>query len=204
MGCLSTLLIRLLQQQQGYKRRRKIREYVWEQVPQGADNEDEEDCADHRYAPEHYVVVQIHHPRPLGEKSDVWQIGAVMYWLLASGFEKSHLGPQRIHNGETEWICQPTALGPMDGPNADLELDDVLYPTLRRYARELKLICANAVTWDPDHRPTLLQMRTRIQAYLDTRPAMRDKAADRYLGRMVLNVDNDFVVGSVHPGRRYT
>lgn len=54
---------------------------------------------DARYAPEYYEIVQREMPRSLGEKTDVWQIGAVLFWLLTNGFEGSRFGPKCLYMG---------------------------------------------------------------------------------------------------------
>ncbi|EUC51132.1 hypothetical protein COCMIDRAFT_21516 [Bipolaris oryzae ATCC 44560] len=158
------------------------------------------DTFDHRYAPEVYGQTQDTKPNEIGEKTDVWQIGAVLFWLLANGFENSARGPQAVEWGYPQFISRPERFPRMErysGPDGlDNRFDLELFPTLLRYAPKLRNLCAKCVNWDPDHRPTLQDISWELDEILE---ADLDMSVNRSYGLLITKVDMEFVVGSLWP-----
>ncbi|EMD58950.1 hypothetical protein COCSADRAFT_31102 [Bipolaris sorokiniana ND90Pr] len=151
---------------------------------------------DHRYAPEVYEKTQETHPHPIGEKTDVWQIGAVLFWLLTNGFEHSSRGPKALLYDIPTYISRAERFPRIERYDGTDMFDDELYPTLLRYAPALRNLYARCVNWDPDHRPGLQDVREDLQLILNADPEM---SADRTYGPLLMRMENDFIVGALFP-----
>ncbi|KAH7555581.1 hypothetical protein BM1_07204 [Bipolaris maydis] len=173
-------------------------------VPHGSrappDNPDQytwsHECFDHRYAPEVYEKTQESNPHPIGEKTDVWQIGAVLFWLLTNGFANSSRGPKAPLYDIPTYISQAERFPRIDRFKQTDRFDDEMYPTLLRYAPKFRNLCARCVNWDPDNRPGLMEVREDLRQILDEDPEM---SADRDYGPLRPQEDKEFRLGAHFP-----
>jgi serine/threonine protein kinase len=153
---------------------------------------------DYRYAPEHHEQVQRMHPRPLGEKTDVWQIGAVFFWLLTNGFGRSIRGPKALYRGKLVYISNDVDIGKVGRTSGTDQFCDDTYPTLIRYNNKLRNLCARCLNWNPDHRPGLAEVRETTRAVLEANPRMRD---DRDLAMLNVRRDDEARIGAILVGQ---
>ncbi|KAF1831135.1 FAD-binding domain-containing protein [Decorospora gaudefroyi] len=108
---------------------------------------------------------------------DVWQIGALLFWLLTNGITgpedpgPKRIAPDALDDDETQVvsIAGPVDLGRIEGAGV---FSNVVYPPLRRYEKELKDICARSLNWNQSYRPTLRKMRQEILDYLQADPTI--------------------------------
>jgi hypothetical protein len=132
--------------------------------------------------PELFETVQRTNLRPLDEKTDVWQIAAIMFFLLTNGMNNSDAGPTGMRHfdptagrpGDNSYYISILTQDPgrMQGVNASDWFDHDRYPTLHRYSMTLKNICARCLNWNPNFRLMLPQFRSGIDHYLAVRPAI--------------------------------
>ncbi|KAI4683610.1 uncharacterized protein J4E88_004786 [Alternaria novae-zelandiae] len=133
---------------------------------------------------------------PLDEKTDVWQIGAVLYSLLSNGFfPPLGQGPYRfvekidatvpfaLEHGELRTIVDPE-----DDPWNDMRF----FPTFKRYSEDLKRLAFECLAWHSSERPTLLEMGNRIDDFLTTHPNV---ANDRNMESLEVVRDLEFAIG---------
>jgi len=66
------------------------------------------------------------------------------------------------------------------------------FPTFKRYSENLKLLALACLTWQSSERPTLLEMRNRIDDFLTTHP---DVANDRNMESLEVVRDLEFAIG---------
>ncbi|KAL6157809.1 hypothetical protein ACJQWK_07851 [Exserohilum turcicum] len=151
---------------------------------------------DGRYAPETFEKVQKINPRPLGERTDVWQIGAVFFWLLTNGLGGSVDGPKCAYGNWLVYISDAFDIGRVGKDDGT----DIFYEkncaTLLRYSPALRNLCARCLNWNPDDRPSLAKIRQEIREHLDAHPEVRD---DRDMGILDVRRDDVFAIGAPFP-----
>ncbi|KNG45433.1 serine threonine protein kinase [Stemphylium lycopersici] len=153
---------------------------------------------DARYAPEYYEIVQREMPRPLGEKTDVWQIGAVLFWLLTNGTAESRFGPKCLYKGNLLNISIDINIGKVfDNATGQNQFCDKTYPTLRRYTSDLVNACAQCLNYDPEDRLDLASLRAKLERYLAD---LEEEGDDGDMSMLNVSREKDFVFGGLWPG----
>ncbi|KAF1849244.1 kinase-like protein [Cucurbitaria berberidis CBS 394.84] len=156
------------------------------------------------YAPEH----QFLHGAPgnwtiLGEKTDVWSIGSLIWKFLANTYIAD--GPRReiISDRGTvvnEWCAGLQDPGQMGAPGATPPFTGLFYPAFRMYSEELRNLVARCLNWEPQHRPTLREIRRAIDEFLENNPAVRD---DRDTGPLSMAaLDDGLKINDVFQSKR--
>jgi len=122
--------------------------------------------------------------------------GAVLYSLLSNG-----LYPP-LGQGPCRFVEKFDAAVPFAGEHGDLRTytdpeddpwnDMDFFPTFKRYSENLKLLALACLTWQSSERPTLLEMRNRIDDFLTTHP---DVANDRNMESLEVVRDLEFAIG---------
>ncbi|KAL6711470.1 hypothetical protein ACN47E_004404 [Coniothyrium glycines] len=158
------------------------------------------------YAPEHQRINQ-NNPRVIDEKSDVWKIGSVLFHLIENGYEDVSKGPTRAMPGDVYGSTFEYVAGvhnDMGTMNIVLreDLDDIWpahkYPSFHLYDTPLLALTARCLNWDPDDRPTLLEMRNTIEELFEIQPELRDNVE---FGPLSFEED-PFQIGKPAPSRR--
>ncbi|KAI4669021.1 uncharacterized protein J4E79_001063 [Alternaria viburni] len=111
---------------------------------------------------------------PLNEKSDVWSIGAAVWYMIAN---RSVAGPQReLHYSED--MPQNVNIGEADHGRLDepgaKPFEGLGFPALSKYSEELRSLVARCMNWEQEHRPDLATLRAKINAYLASHPKVKD------------------------------
>ncbi|KAI4618833.1 hypothetical protein J4E83_005783 [Alternaria metachromatica] len=111
---------------------------------------------------------------PLNEKTDVWSIGAAVWYMIAN---RSVAGPQReLHYSED--MPQNVNIGEADHGRLDepgaKPFEGLGFPALSKYSEELRSLIARCMNWEQEHRPDLATLRAKINAYLASHPKVRD------------------------------
>lgn len=83
-------------------------------------------------------------------------------------------------------------LGSTVNPEEDPWEDMGYFPTFIRYRDELKRLAMECLTWKPNERPTLTDVRTSIDNFLITHP---DIADDRNIESLVVGREEEFGIG---------
>ncbi|KAI4687157.1 uncharacterized protein J4E84_005528 [Alternaria hordeiaustralica] len=131
---------------------------------------------------------------PLDEKTDVWQIGAVLYSLLSNGFfPPLGQGPCRFVEKFNVTVPFAGDLRTIVDPDDDPWNDMYFFPTFKRYSEDLKRLAFECLAWQSSERPTLLEMRNRIDDFLTTHPGV---ANDRNMGSLEVVRDLEFAIGN--------
>ncbi|RMZ70666.1 NEK kinase [Pyrenophora seminiperda CCB06] len=120
--------------------------------------------------------------------------GRVMYDLLANGTFHC-AAPRRFLPPNKTIACSGSNNSPRNLARRILGghfLPAEEFPTFLRYPDELKNLTASCLTWESAHRPSLLEMRRVIDAYLTSHP---DIANDRSLGPMRVRQERKFRIG---------
>ena len=137
-------------------------------------------------------------PRSLGEKTDVWQIGAVLFWLLTNGFEGSRFGPKCLYMGNNLPISIDINVGKVfDNATGQNQFCDKTYLTLRRYTPDLVNTCAQCLNYDPQDRLELGSLRAKLERYL---AGLKEQGYDEDMSLFDVRRDTDFVSGGRWPG----
>lgn len=140
-----------------------------------------------KYAPEHqFLRGTPGHWTQLGEKTDVWSIGSLMCTFIANTHLKD--GPRReilTDRGTilNEWCAGSQDFGRMDGPGANPPFSGVFYPAFKKYSDGLRTLIARCLNWEPQHRPSLRNLRREIDEFLENNPVIRD---DRDTGPLLI------------------
>jgi serine/threonine protein kinase len=128
-----------------------------------------------KYPPEQQIVRGTYPDlTPLNEETDIWAIGAAIWYLIAN---RVVIGPHReLHfpddmprnvNVAEEDTGRLDALGatPFSG---------VEFPALEKHSPELKALVARCLNWEQEHRPSLNVLRAEINTFLGNHPEVRD------------------------------
>ncbi|CAO2652088.1 Nn.00g003710.m01.CDS01 [Neocucurbitaria sp. VM-36] len=144
------------------------------------------------YAPEHqFLRGTPGNWTRLGEKTDVWSIGALIWMLLANTYVNG--GPHRevwTERGSilNEKCAGSQNFGRMGSPGGDPPFTGLFYPAFKRYSDALKSLVARCLNWEPLHRPGLEDIRREIDHFLENNPVIRD---DRNAGPLLINALED-------------
>jgi serine/threonine protein kinase len=134
----------------------------------------------------------------LNEKTDIWAIGAAIWYLIAN---RILTGPhQEVHFPED--MPQNLAIsaenrGRLDVPSAK-PFDG--YPAMEKYSDELKTLVARCLNWEQDDRPDSATLRTEIDNLLRDHAEVR-KGTDHGPLRMA-NVEDGLGIGDVSARKR--
>jgi serine/threonine protein kinase len=128
------------------------------------------------YAPEYARIQRTSGGalKTIGEKADVWAIGSILFKLMSNVHPDD---PMRdVEDGEgTLDNCFVAARdhGRMGQPGDDLPFGGY-YPPILRYSIELQTLMAKCLNWEPDHRPSLRELKIAIDGYLGSHPNVRN------------------------------
>jgi len=140
-------------------------------------------------------------PTPIGEKSDVWSIGS-MIWALLQNLH--HDMPRRDLVDEETGHAANVYLGVQDyGRMGDPDSEppsSLFYPAFDRYSTDIKRLMAKCLNWNPEHRPTLMELRADIRAFLRANPDVRDDVGFEHL--VMPTLDEGLRIGDSFVGKR--
>ncbi|KAH3913604.1 hypothetical protein HBI56_081400 [Parastagonospora nodorum] len=123
------------------------------------------------YAPEH-IRTRHEPPDPLNQKTDIWQIGAVILELMMNGQEGADWGPKISRNGEIFPLCNFDTGRLEEGPNP---WPPGTFPTVGHYSLQLRRIIMRCLNYSPDNRPTLVWLKSQINAWITANPPAKLK-----------------------------
>jgi hypothetical protein len=136
----------------------------------------------------------------LNEKTDIWSIGASIWYLIAN---RSVAGPQReLHYSEE--MPQNVNIGEADHGRLDepgvKQFEGFGFPALSKYSEELGSLVAHCLNWGQKHRPDLATLRAEIDEYLVSHPIVRD---GRDFGPLRMpNVEHGLGIGDTFARKR--
>lgn len=145
-------------------------------------------------------------PFKLGEKSDVWKLGSMIWEFITCGVDSDK--PMRENGPAVNDDGEPI-LG-RDGRQLITKLSvtsvkmterlnaEAMFPTPRRfylsadrYSTQLKDLVRECLHWSPSDRITLRRLDEEIESYINSNPLLMNNAA------VLLDVQNDpFTIGS--------
>jgi serine/threonine protein kinase len=113
----------------------------------------------------------------IGEKSDVWEIGSLM-WKLLSNLNQDE--PRRdLQKEDGTW--RSPYLGAIDNgimgePDTDPPFGHT-FPAFKRYSLGILTLMAKCLNWEPINRPSFVELRQEIRQFLDAHPDVRDNTS---------------------------
>ncbi|KAG9198148.1 hypothetical protein G6514_010474 [Epicoccum nigrum] len=141
---------------------------------------------------------------PIGEKSDVWKIGAVIWQMITVDTDLDEVRREnklkRGRDGRLRsvkcYVCKyyDKPLGPIE----ILPDPHVFYPSSIGYSEELRDLVRRCMAYYPENRATLRDLNREIEQYLSTHPIQRDN-----LDLLESRVDNEFALNVPYRKLRY-
>ncbi|KAJ6267549.1 kinase-like domain-containing protein [Bipolaris maydis] len=163
----------------------------------------------HAYEQQNVIYDENGTPIPLSEWTDVWQIGHMGYNLIMNGTEDQH-GPLRLvprdedDDGDDDddndknigYFADKRNPGPTNTDTSQPFDDARQFPTCVNYSAGLNNLIANCLNWDPQQRPTLLDIYRRATELLSNCP---DTVESRRVEPFVIHREDHYKQGAKFP-----